>query len=109
MATWRSSNGLREDAAFQAPLRELREEALDWRLSQEQEVGTKLEGEALVAARARRAPWTCLQGPRSCHRITWTPLPGRDIGLDGVEEADELLVAVALHAAPERTLPSSQR
>ena len=28
-------------------------------------------------------------------------LAGRDIGLDGVEEADELLVAVALHAAPD--------
>jgi hypothetical protein len=28
-------------------------------------------------------------------------LAGRDLGLDGVEEADELLVPVALHAAPD--------
>ena len=26
---------------------------------------------------------------------------GRDFGLDGVEEADELLMAVALHVAPD--------
>ena len=33
--------------------------------------------------------------------MTWIELAGRDFGLDGVEEADELLVAVALHVAAD--------
>src|SRR3954451_17963228 len=33
--------------------------------------------------------------------MTWTTLPAGTAALDGVEEADELLVPVALHAAAE--------
>ena len=28
-------------------------------------------------------------------------LPGRDLGLDGIQEADELLMPMTLHAAPD--------
>ena len=34
-------------------------------------------------------------------RTTWIDLAGRDLALDGVEKADEFLVAVALHAAAD--------
>ena len=44
------------------------------------------------------APWSMMGGVVEDHMDA---LAGRDIGLDGVEEADELLVAVALHAAPD--------
>ena len=33
--------------------------------------------------------------------MTWTALSARQLGLDGVEEADELLVPMALHVAPD--------
>ena len=103
-----------EDAAFQAPLRELREEALD---GIEPGAGGRheVEGEALVAAEPGAHLGMLVGGVVVEDHMD--ALAGRDIGLDGVEEADELLVAVALHAAPDdlalehvqrpMTLPSS--
>ena len=68
-------------------------------LSQEQEVGHEVEGEALVAAEPGAHLGMLVGGVVVEDHMD--ALAGRDIGLDGVEEADELLVAVALHAAPD--------
>jgi hypothetical protein len=39
-------------------------------------------------------------------RIAWDRLAGGDLALDGVEEADELLMPVALHIFWPITVPS---
>ena len=70
-------------------------------LSQAQEVGTKWK--------VKRFPWrpsqartlACLMGGVVVEDHMCTPLPDGISRLNGVEEADELLVAVALHAAPD--------
>lgn len=85
-----------EDAAFQPALRERGEEALvcvDPRAQGRREV----EGEGWM-------PTEPLHDLRvfvgaAIVEDDVDDLTGRDIRLDGVEEADELLVAVALHAA----------
>ena len=77
-------------------------------LSQEQEVGTKWKVKRRGGPSMARHLGMLVGGELS--RITWTtPLPAGDIGLDGVEEADELLVAVALHAAPDDLALSTLR
>ena len=59
----------------------------------------EVEGEALVAAEPGAHLGMLVGGVVVEDHMD--ALAGRDIGLDGVEEADELLVAVALHAAPD--------
>ena len=95
-----------EDAAFQAPLRELRKEALE---GIEPGAGGRheVEGEALVAAEPGAHLGMLVGGVVVEDHMD--ALAGRDIGLNGVEEADELLVAVALHAAPDDLAPSTLR
>ena len=68
-------------------------------LSQEQEVGTKWKVKRSWRPSQART-LACLVGGVVVEDHM-DALAGRDIGLDGVEEADELLVAVALHAAPD--------
>ena len=88
----------RKTPRFRRPLRELREEALD---GIEPGAGGRheVEGEALVAAEPGAHLGMLVGGVVVEDHMD--ALAGRDIGLDGVEEADELLVAVALHAAPD--------
>ena len=61
-------------------------------LSQEQEVGTKWKVKRLVAAEPGAHLGMLVGGVVVEDHMD--ALAGRDIGLDGVEEADELLVAV---------------
>ena len=64
-------------------------------LSQEAEVGVKWKVQRGCRA-SHAAPWDVC-GSRSYRRLRGSLFP-RDLGLDRVEEADELLVTVALHA-----------
>ena len=68
-------------------------------LSQEQEVGTKWKVKR--SWRPSQATHLGMLVGGVVVEDHMDALAGRDIGLDGVEEADELLVAVALHAAPD--------
>ena len=71
--------------------------------SQELEVGVKWNTQR-GGGRARRGPWGACDGVVVEDRMD--DLAGRYRTLDGAQEADELLMSVALHAAP-RTTPSS--
>src|SRR6188472_4629962 len=91
-----------EDAALQAPLGERGEEGLDG-----VEPGARGRGEVEGEARVAGEPGNHLRlfvgGVVVEDDVD--DLAGRDLCLDGVEEADEFLVPVALHAAPS-TVPS---
>src|SRR3954468_6067304 len=87
-----------EDAALQAPLGERGEEGLDG-----VEPGARgrgeVEGKAGVAGEPGNHLRLFVDGVVVEDDVD--DLAGRDLCLDGVEEADELLVPVALHAAAD--------
>ena len=86
-----------EDAALEPSLGQLGEEAFDG-VEPGGRGRREVEGEARMAAEPGRTLGCC--GRRSCRGSTWTACRP-DLGLDGVEEADELLMAVTLHAAAD--------
>ena len=94
MAAWRSTTRS-EDAALQSALGQLGEEALDG-----VEPGARGRGEVEGEARVAGEPLAHLRmlvgGVVVEDHVD--ELSGRNLRLDGVEEADELLMAVALHA-----------
>ena len=66
-------------------------------LSQEADVGVKWKIEARMPLRAIAAPWGAC-GWHNCRRSACTLSTLGTRWLDGIEEADELLMAMALHA-----------
>ena len=95
-----------EDAALQPPLGELGEEALDG-VEPGAEVGVKWKVKR-CGGRAIGAPWGAC-GRRNCRGSHGRP-SGGNLGLDGVEEADELLMPVALHVpADHRAVEDVER
>ena len=87
-----------EDAALQALLGELGEVALHG-VEPRAGGGRELEGEPLVAGEPGENRGMLVSGI-----IVENDMDGftlRDLGLDGIQEADELLMAVSLHAAAD--------
>ena len=97
MAAWRSTTES-EDAALQAPLGELGEEALD---GVEPGAGGRREVEGPARMAGEPSPDLRVLVGGVVVEDGVDQLAGRDRGLDGVEEADELLVPVALHVAAD--------
>src|SRR4051812_28357746 len=87
-----------EDAAFQAPLGEGGEEGLD-RVEPRAGGGREVEGEAGMAGEPGEHLRLLVGGVVVEDDVD--DLAGWDLCLDGVEEANELLVPVALHAAAD--------
>jgi hypothetical protein len=87
-----------EYTARQAPLGELGEEALH-RVEPGTGSGREVEGEALVAGEPGARLGMLVGGV--IVEIDMDRLASRDFRLDGVEEADKLLMAVSLHATPD--------
>ena len=59
----------------------------------------EVEGPAKVAQQSGQHLGMLVRGIVVEHRVY--PLPGWDFAFDGIEEADELAVTVALHSAPD--------
>src|SRR5262245_20207262 len=87
-----------KDAALETPLRQLGEEALD-RVEPRARSRREVEGEALMAIEPSPHPGVLVSGVVVEDDVDG--LAGRHFGVDGVEEANELLVAVALHVAAD--------
>lgn len=87
-----------EGAAFQTPFRQLGEEALD---GVEPGAGSRreVEGEAFVAGEPLAHPGMLVGGVIVEDHMY--DLAGGNLRLDGVEEADELLMPMALHVAAD--------
>ena len=97
MATWRSTVE-RKTPRFRCRVESFAKKP-STALSQEQEVGTKWKIKRSWRPSQARTLAMLVGGVVVEDHMA--ALAGRDIGLDGVEEADELLVAVALHAVPD--------
>ena len=96
-----------EDAAFQAPLGQLGEEALDG-IEPRAEVGVKWKVQRGWRVEPGADLGVLVGGVVVEDDVD--QLAGRDLGLDGVEEADELLMPVALHvAADDRAVEHVER
>src|SRR3954471_16061284 len=87
-----------EGAALQTSLRERGEEGLD-RVEPGARGGREVEDEAGVAGEPSQHLWLLVGGVVVEDDVD--DLANRDLCLDGIEEADELLMPVALHAASE--------
>ena len=87
-----------EDAAFQASPGQLGEEALD-RIEPGGRGRREVEGEALVPVEPCADLGVLVGGVVVEDDVDH--LAGRHLGLDRVEEADELLMAMALHVAAD--------
>lgn len=87
-----------EDAALEAPLRQLGEEALE-RVAPGARGRREVEGEALMAVEPGPNLGVLVSGIVVEDDVDG--LGGRHLGVDGVEEADELLMPVALHVAAD--------
>jgi hypothetical protein len=87
-----------EDPAFQSSLGEFCEEALDG-VEPRTGCGREMEGKALVAIEPGPDLWMLMGGVVVENDVN--DLVHRDLGVDQVQEADELLVPVALHIAPD--------
>ena len=87
-----------EDTTFEAAPRELGEEAFDG-----VEPGAGSRGEVEDEAGMAHEPRRDLRMLVGCVIVDddVDDLAGRHLGLDGIEEADELLMAMALHAAAD--------
>ena len=92
-----------EDAAFQPPLRQLGEEALD-RVEPRAGGRREVEGEALVAFEPGAHLGVLVRGVVVEDDVDG--LARGNLGVDGIEEADELLMAMAL---PSSTLSAANR
>src|SRR5829696_3558695 len=94
MAAWRSTTD-RKTPRFKRRLVSVAKK-VSTALSQEHEVGVKWKVKRGWRGRARQSPRLFVGGVVVEDDVD--DLAGRDLCLDGVEEADELLVPVALHA-----------
>ena len=87
-----------EAAASDALARERREEILD-RVQPGAGGRREMEGPARMPREPRLDLWMLVSGVVVDHRLN--QLAGRNVTLDGVEEADELVMPMTLHAASD--------
>ena len=97
MAAWRSTTPLNTPRLSRRFVRTAKKPSTA--LSQEALVGVKLEGPAGIAAQPSDHLSMFVSGVVVEDGVDG--LAGGDLTLDGVEEAEELLMPVALHAAPD--------
>jgi hypothetical protein len=87
-----------KDATFEALLGKLGKQAFDG-IGPGAGSRGEMEGEALMAREPGRDLWVLMGGIVVEHHVD--RFVGRHLTFDGIEKADELLMPVALHTAPD--------